>query len=238
MSTSLTFDQHMAVLVGSGRALSDSARVAGLDAAVPTCPDWTVAQLVAHQAMVHRWATEHISLGNPDEALTDEQILDTAPDLLAFYDEGLDALVVALEAAPPDLDVFTFLKDAPAPRQFWARRQAHETTMHAVDVQAALLGRVPSTIEAGIDRSLAVDGLDELLRGFFTRGKSKLFDGSPFVMVVAPSDADRRWLVRVDERLTVDPGDADDPDADARLTGTAAALYLALWNRGDDIEVQ
>ena len=228
----------MAVLVGSGRGLSDSARVAGLDAAVPTCPDWTVAQLVAHQAMVHRWATEHISLGNPDEALTDEQILDTAPDLLAFYDEGLDALVVALEAAPPDLDVFTFLKDAPAPRQFWARRQAHETTMHAVDVQAALLGRVPSTIEAGIDRSLAVDGLDELLRGFFTRGKSKLFDGSPFVMVVAPSDADRRWLVRVDERLTVDPGDADDPDADARLTGTAAALYLALWNRGDEIEVQ
>ncbi|HMK11017.1 MAG TPA: maleylpyruvate isomerase family mycothiol-dependent enzyme, partial [Acidimicrobiales bacterium] len=214
------------------------ARTAGLDARVPTCPDWTVAQLVAHQSMVHRWATEHISHGNPDAALTDEQILDTAPDLLVYYDEGFAALVAALDAAPPDLDVFTFLKDAPAPRQFWARRQAHETTMHAVDAQAAALGRAPATVEAGIDPSLAVDGLDELLRGFFTRGKSKLFDGSPFVMVVAPSDADRRWLVRVDERLTVDPGDVDAADADARLTGSAAALYLGLWNRGDEISVE
>ncbi len=79
----------------------------------------------------------------------------------------------------------TFLKDAPAPREFWARRQAHETTIHMVDAQSALLGRVPSTDEAGISSAFAADGLDELLRGFFTRGKSKLFDGKPFVVVVA-----------------------------------------------------
>ena len=29
---------------------------AGLRAPVPTCPDWTVRDLVAHQGMVHRWA--------------------------------------------------------------------------------------------------------------------------------------------------------------------------------------
>ena len=29
---------------------------AGLATAVPTTPDWTVRQLVAHQGMVHRWA--------------------------------------------------------------------------------------------------------------------------------------------------------------------------------------
>ena len=98
----------------------------------------------------------------------------------------------------------TFLKDAPAPREFWARRQAHETTIHMVDAQSALLGRVPSTDEAGISSAFAADGLDELLRGFFTRGKSKLFDGKPFVTVVAPDDVDRRWVLRVDERLSVD----------------------------------
>ncbi len=36
----------------------------------------------------------------------------------------------------------------------------------------------------------------------------------------------------------VDSGDDDAPDADARLTGSAAALYLALWNRGDEIDVR
>ena len=29
---------------------------AGLQASVPTTPDWTVRQLIAHQGMVHRWA--------------------------------------------------------------------------------------------------------------------------------------------------------------------------------------
>ena len=132
----------------------------------------------------------------------------------------------------------TFLKDAPAPREFWARRQAHETTIHMVDAQSALLGREPSTDEAGISSAFAADGLDELLRGFFTRGKSKLFDGKPVVVVVAADDVERRWVLRVDERLSVDASDDDVDDADARLSGSAAALYLALWNRGDEIDVR
>ncbi len=110
--------------------------------------------------------------------------------------------------------------------------------MHAVDAQAAVLGRAPTTDEAAIDAGFAADGLDELLRGFFTRGKSKLYDDAPLVVVVAPNDVDRRWVLRVDERLTVDPDDADEPEAGARLNGSAAALYLALWNRGDDITVE
>ena len=64
-------------------------------------------------------------------------------------------------------------------REFWARRQAHETTIHMVDAQAALLGHAPTSGEAALEVSLATDGLDELLRGFFTRGKSKLYDGTP-----------------------------------------------------------
>ena len=238
VSTSLTLDEHLAALSRSGARLGDCAREAGLDAAVPTCPAWAVRDLVAHQAMVHRWATAHVR-GEPTEAVaSDAQILETVPDLLSYYDEGVSALAGALRDAPADLEAFTFLKDPPAPREFWARRQAHETTMHMVDAQAAVLARPPTADEADIDAALAADGIDELLRGFFTRGKSKLFDGTAFTVVVAPSDADRRWVVRVDEQLSVDAGDGDAPDADARLSGSAAALYLALWNRGDEIDVQ
>ena len=51
-------------------------------------------------------------------------------------------------------------------------------------------------------------------------------------MAVFAADVDRRWLVRVAERLTVSD---DGAGADAAITGTAAQLYLALWNRGDEI---
>jgi uncharacterized protein (TIGR03083 family) len=238
VSTALTFDEHLAAVEASGRQLAGFARQAGLDARVPSCPSWTVDKLVAHQAMVHRWATAHVRGDEPDAVLTQTQVLETVPDVLRYYDEGLGLLVAALRAAPSDLEAMTFLKDAPAPREFWARRQAHETTIHMVDAQSALLGRAPSTEEAGISSAFAADGLDELLRGFFTRGKSKLFDGKSFVAVVAPDDVDRRWVLRVDERLTVDAGDDDVDEADARLTGSAAGLYLALWNRGNEVEAR
>ena len=237
MSTSLTFDEHVSALESSGRDLATLAREAGLGARVLTCPAWAVDALVAHQTMVHRWAAAHVRGGDPDAVLTPTEVLETVSLLMQFYDEGVGLIVSALRQASPDLEAMTFLKDAPAPRDFWARRQAHETTIHKVDAQSALLGRVPSTDEAGISSAFAADGLDELLRGFFTRGKSKLFDGKPFVAVVAPDDVDRRWVLRVDERLSVDVGDDDVDDADARLNGSAAALYLALWNRGDEIDV-
>lgn len=237
MPTSLTLDDHLAVIAAAGHRLAVESMAAGLDARVPTCPAWDVRALVAHQAMVHRWSTAQV-LGEDASALPTQTELREHPSLMTHYEEGLARLLDALRAAPADLKAMTFLNDAPAPREFWARRQAHETSMHAVDALSARLGRYPTTADAAIETSLAVDGLDELLRGFFTRGKSKLFDGSDYSFVVAPVDADRHWVVEVAERLTVAPGDHAPTDAAvATLRGSAAALYLALWNRGDDIEV-
>lgn len=232
MPTSLTLTEHLAALATAGPRLAEFAATAGWDAAVPTCPAWDVRALVAHQAMVHRWSTAQI-VGTDPDAVPNQTALQEHDDLAAYYNEGLDVLIAALRAAPEDLQAMTFLNDAPPPRQFWARRQAHETTMHAVDAQAAALGRTPTTSEVGVTTELAVDGLDELLCGFFTRGRSKLFDGEEYSFAVAPTDADAAWTVHVAERLTVSPGVAAG-DVPA-LRGTAAALYLALWNRGDEI---
>lgn len=238
MPTTLTLDEHLDALVRSGRRLADEATAAGLDAPVPTCPGWDVRALVAHQAMVHRWATAQIR-GEDPSVLPDDTALRDHPLLLEHYAEGLAALVEALRTAAPDLAAMTFLNDAPPPREFWARRQAHETTMHMVDALAAHLGRTPTTAEAGVPTALAVDGLDELLRGFFTRGRSKLFDGTEHAFVVAPDDATCRWVVHVAERLTVDPGERAPVDgAVATMRGSADGLYLALWNRGADMRVE
>ena len=236
MPTSLSTARHHEVATNAGRRLLDLAAAAGLDAPVPTCPSWDVRALVAHQAMVHLWSTAHLRADDPD-LVPNQTDLRTHDDLLALAADALTGVLAAIAEAPADLRAMTFLNDCPPPAAFWARRQAHETTMHMIDALAASLGRVPTTDEAAVELDVAVDGLDELLRGFFTRGRSKLFDGEPFTFVVAPTDHDERFVVRVDEKLTVDAPGGDAPAEATVLSGSASALYLALWNRGDDVEV-
>ena len=243
VATSLTFDEHLHVLRASGDRLADIASSVDESTRVPTCPAWTVRKLLAHQTMVHRWATATVTGADPEAVPAQTEIVATVDDILDYYRSGLDLLVNALAEASRDLDVMTFLNDAPAPRHFWARRQAHETTMHMVDALAAALGVPPTADEAAIVPNVAVDGIDELLCGFFTRGRSKLFDGEEFTVLVRPSDGERAWLVQVAERLTTKPvraaddAIADGGDGAVSLAGTAAELYLGLWNRGDEITV-
>lgn len=240
MPTSISLPRHVDALERAGRALLADAVAAGLTTPVPTCPGWDVAELLAHTTMVQRWALAQLSGTDladvPDEVELRAWVLDRP----SVVHDGIVDLADALRDAPADLEALTFLKDAPAPREFWARRQAHETTMHAIDARSAALGRAPSTDEADVATDLALDGIDELLRGFLTRGRSKLFAGTPFAFAVVPDDAARRWLVRVDERLTVDEGDpeADPATLDAVVRGPAAALYLGLWNRGDEMTIE
>jgi len=233
--SSLTFEAHLAVLEQAGGRLIELVLDAGLDAPVPTCPAWDARALLAHQAMIHRWATA-VVLGEDLSAVADEVVLRTHPDLPNFYREGHASLVSTLRRAPPDLDVMLFLKDAAPPREFWARRQAHETTVHMVDALSASLGRPPDAGEADIEPVLAVDGIDELLRGFFTRGRCNLYDGTDETMVVEATDVGRRWVVHIGERLTVEPEDGTAGHVgEATISGTAADLYLALWNRGGEV---
>ena len=102
-----------------------------------------------------------------------------------------------------------------------------------VDALSASVGPVPHDRGGRGRQQFATDGIDELLRGFLTRGRAKLFDGEEFTVAVVPSDADRRWVLGVGPKLTVAAGDGG--GADATLAGTSAALYLALWNRGDEV---
>lgn len=240
----LDLDRYLDLVPTAAAALAFAAAAAGLDAAVPTCPRWRVADLLAHQGLVHRWATSHVEGHDgrgPDgrELPTRTAYLrEIAPDrLLDWFAAGAAGLVDALRAAPADLRAMTFLREAPPPRLFWARRQTHETTVHAVDALAARLGRTPTTAEAvealGLTPDVALDGLDELLRGFITRGAARVRRDEPYTVAVRPSDADVGWLLHVDESVTTEVVTGRAPEADVTLSGTAAALHLGLWNRGD-----
>jgi uncharacterized protein (TIGR03083 family) len=218
---------------------------AGLDAHVPTTPDWTVRQLIAHQAMVHRWAAASVRGQTVDpDALEREGRKQSDP--VEWLRDGAIEIVQAIHDAPEDLEALVFLRDAPAAKPFWARRQCHETTMHAVDALSAALGRYPKADDTWIDPAIAADGIDELLTGFITRSKSRLRSEEPLTIGVRPTDADRAWLVHVSpepavtERLVSIRASSLGParpaeSADVVLEGSCVALYLTLWNRSDEV---
>jgi uncharacterized protein (TIGR03083 family) len=208
-----------------GRLLAEAAAQAGVEAKVPTCPDWQVRDLLRHTGMVHRWAAAFVAEGHtsyhPDGGLPG---LD-GDALLAWFRDGHRYLVDTLASAAPDVECWHFLP-APSPLAFWARRQAHETTVHRVDAESARGGA-----RSGIGPAFAVDGIDELLRGFHARPKSRVRSDEPRVLRVRATDTDGAvWTVRLTQEPPAATRDAAG-EADCEVAGPAAELYLALWNR-------
>jgi uncharacterized protein (TIGR03083 family) len=207
----------------------EAAEAAGPDAPVPTCPDWRVRDLVLHLGNIHHWAAGIVTVRRASRIPVSK---DTVPDaqLGDWYRAGAGKLTDALVAAPDDLDCWTFLPGS-TPRHFWARRQLHETTIHRVDAQLAA-GRTPT----GVDATIAVDGVDELLAGFHTHPRSRLRSEPPKVLRIQVTDvpATPLWEATITtEPVRVSrpaPGCAL-PTAGCEFSGTAEALYLALWNR-------
>jgi uncharacterized protein (TIGR03083 family) len=227
------------ILDQEGRSLADAAEDAGLDAEVPACPGWQVRDLVRHIGSVHRWAAAFVAEGL--SSYRPEQEPPTGLDgtaLLSWFREGHRGLVDTLSSAAPDVACWHFMP-APSPLAFWARRQAHETAVHRVDAQAARgggLGPVPV--------GFAVDGIDEILCGFHARARSRVRTDRPRVLRVRATGAgdepgdDAVWTVRLSAEPPVTErggpagtGAGAETAADAEISGPAAELYLALWNR-------
>lgn len=234
MPTSLRVEQHLAVLAAAGERLAAGAEAAGSSTPVPTCPAWTIDQLVAHQGTVHRWAAANLRGEDTNSLPSQTTSLAAQSDILSWYRHGLASLLAAFDEIDDNVRAMVFLHDAPAPRHFWARRQAHETTIHAVDALAAVLGRVPTAGEAVVDRQLALDGIDELLCGFVPRPGGNVRSDEPYTVAARPTDADRSWMLTISSAPVLVELDVR-METDATLRGTAAQLYLGLWNRGDEI---
>jgi uncharacterized protein (TIGR03083 family) len=222
---------HVDALEGEGPLMADATLAAGPDAPVPTCPDWTVRDLVRHTGQVHRWATATVRSASLDPVDSDVDGWPEDGELVDWLRDGHAALVTALRAAPADLQCFTFLA-APSPLAMWSRRQLHETTIHRVDAESAAGRRTTPRAD------VAADGIDELLTCFITRSRGRLRLDPARTIAVAATDVGAGWTMTVSTEPVATVPEAD-PDADLVVRGPAASLYLWLWNRADatDLDV-
>jgi uncharacterized protein (TIGR03083 family) len=226
-------EQHIDVLRAEGRLMADAAADADPDVAIPTCPGWTMRDLLHHTGGIHRWATGYVAGRRTEEWPVD--LVDVVgawpPDdqLVDWFCKGVEALLAVLVAAPDDVDWYTFLR-APTARAMWARRQAHETTVHRVDAESPGGGA-----RSPIDAHFAADGVDELLTGFMGRPRRGLDVDAVRTLQVVADDTGDAWHVRIEaDRMRTS---SERAPAETTLTGTAAGLYLLLWNRGQGREV-
>lgn len=214
---------YAGIVATEGARVSEIARVGPMQARVPHMRRWKLTDVVAHLGGVHRWAAEFVTTGQEPSGRRRGSAEGAA--LIDWFDEGVVRLVSLLAGA--DLDQASpnnFGSGAPATVEFWARRQAHETTIHRWDAEAAV-GRITP-----IPPAFATDGIDELF-GTFTSARGKQMLAAP--VSITCTDTDAAWIVFPAER----PGrvgferGAGARSAVAAVSGPAEDLLLALWRR-------
>jgi len=226
---------HIDALRTEGERMAAAVAAASPDDPVPSCPEWTVRDLVHHMGAVHRWATGYVAEARREQWDVDlVDVVDAWPDdreLVPWFRAGYTGLADALDSAPDDLDCWTFLP-APSPRAMWARRQAHETAIHRVDAELAT--RDDASLSP-FDPEFAADGVDELLSCFLPRPRTRLRSDPPTTLGVSCTDADAAWHLRIGpDGVATTPGReaaGSSGDPACQIRAAAADLYLVLWSR-------
>ncbi|MFD5633038.1 maleylpyruvate isomerase family mycothiol-dependent enzyme [Streptomyces sp. NPDC127077] len=201
--------------------------------AVPSCPGWTLADLVRHTGSVQRWfsALLHARVQAPprtrDVDLRLPERWDGYADWLA---ESATVAAEAFAATGPDLPMWAWGVDQHA--RFWARRMLFETLVHRFDAERAL--GLPATI----DRTVSVDGIDEFLVNlpFATSFAPDVANlrGPDRTIRFRTTDGDGDWLVRLrPDGFGLDASGAATGSADATVRGSAADLLLLVYGRLD-----
>lgn len=196
--------------------LSDVASVSSIlesspEAPVPSCPGWSVADLVSHHGGVLRWATTIVQTGEPCfEQFTGPSAL---ADLVEWYEGAASEFVRAASTGDPTRACWTFGR-APEEAWFWIRRQALEAAVHRWDAESA------AGHPTGFPTALASAGVDEVVHDLHPRQvalqRTAELSGS---IALQATDTGEIWLL----------GNGDRPVAS--IEAAVADLLLLLWRR-------
>ncbi|MET9257171.1 maleylpyruvate isomerase family mycothiol-dependent enzyme [Streptomyces sp. NPDC003717] len=235
----LSYDDHCTEITRQteqlGRLLLSGADLA---ARVPTCPAWSLEELVRHTGGAMRWAELLVRTRARADVDDSEVPGIDGPDgwgdpaaLEAWLTNSAAAVVGALRKAGPDAAVWTWTDARTA--DFWARRMVHEVLVHRAD--AALAVGAPFEVAAEV----ACDAIDEwldLVRSVQRRrprdlGGWDLADGRSLHLHATDTAAevDAEWLIEAAEG-----GFAwrrGHEKATAALRGPLTSVLLAFYRR-------
>jgi hypothetical protein len=205
---------------------------------VPTVEGWTLEHVVRHTGKVHQWVTTVLAL-EPGQTMDDVGPTTGIPrggDCVAAYGEALHALLDEFARHDPDQPAPNFAGLADV--AWWARRQAHEVSVHRTDAQDAVHaagGPAPEPLAA----DGAADGIDEWAAFFLSVRWGQRFGDMPDDLAgrtvhihgtddPAPAGG-AEWLI------TFGQGgcevEATHAKGDVALRGPAADLFLTMWRR-------
>jgi uncharacterized protein (TIGR03083 family) len=211
----------------AGAALTAAGRDAP-EGEVQWCPGWTVSSVVAHVGRVHGWVAGMVRSASVVSLPFPEAPERTGVALADWADECRCELLSALGDADPDRPMWAF--GFQLPTRFWARRQAHETAVHAVDATAAAgaAWRIPGDV--------ADDGLAEFLTVFlpfeWQRRPPTWGEGRTVHFHRADGDGERLLTIGSPPQVRPEHGKGD-----LAVRGTANDLLLWALNRPASVEL-
>lgn len=224
----MDYDRHLAVIRHEAEAFAAAVR-RGLDAQVPSCPEWRVRELAAHATGAFRWATAIVRT-HADAAVDEARVSPPKddPDPVATFEQATAELVETLTNEGPDARCWNW-SEQDLRAAFWARRMANEIAVHRWD--AELAHGTPRPIEPATAADGVAESMEVFLGHFLAREPQ---DGLAGTFRLTATDTGDTWTA------TLYPDHADlgaaAPEPDATITGTVSDLMLALWGRDVPVE--
>lgn len=205
---------------------------------VPTCGDWTLADLVWHLTEVQLfWG--HIIGNRPHGPETYERPVRATDNALSGQlRTASQHLVELLTVADPEDHAWSWSDDHTV--GFTIRRQVHEALVHGID--GILAVRAPMS---DVPSRLAADGIDEMVRVMLTGTPDwAVFQATGEVVELRASDTNDRWVLRSGQIIGIEPtsGSAltlngyelsDDVVPTTTIEAEALDLLLFMWGRRD-----
>lgn len=179
---------------------------------MPSCPGWTVDDLVAHVAEVQAFWRLVLEAGGRQPAV------DVVGSDVAGWSRVSRQYLAAQRAADPAAKVWCWWEpDEQTTAAEVARRQAHEIVVHDFDARTA------AGLPTSIPDDVAVDGIDEFLERFL--------NGLPWPhqpILVELRAGGRSWCVAAGPAK---PHLVPPDRADVLVSGEPQDVYLMLWRR-------
>lgn len=206
-------------------AVTQAAHSVEYSTPVPTCPGWTVWEVLRHLGSVYRVVRSWIVNGRrPSDWVRSPE---SSQPVVDYLRAGFDELYAELAGCDPGQHAATWWP-ADATCGFWRRRMLHETIIHRVDIQTA------SAVEvSGIADDVAVDGIDEILTLWFGQRLSMMGLTGTRDCSVAVHAGGHHWLAIASPKETVAwrCSTAETQRAEIAVSGAPAEVYLWLWGR-------